>query len=577
MDDRQPLDTGQSSSWGFDDYMQQAPRATSGEATTAAFDLAQKDTATILGARFSANKDLESLGAKKLTAEEANAQFPGMPVPYKDSVSPYVAQLNWDQHQDREKLQQKIASGPDDWWSQTKQFGAGLVAHAMDPLEFGAGMLTGMGVGAAAGRTAVGASLAEAAPTNILARAALHGGEAVAGNTVQMTAQEVATAQGANREHEEYNTAEGVKNAATSILFGSLLHLGIKEGSFQAASRVRNLLNLAPNADLPAARTVLAQDARGANADIGPIVEAVAKETDVTSTTHPDKVSYNYEPVDGKTIGDKSFYFPSKGPELSQESSMQIGEQRAIGAQGSDNPGVANAAAVRSFSDGQGTLHEVSGRDMNPLVLSEAVPSELHEAFSKALDGLIEDPAKTEMANHTAKELLDEVWKGVDSGKIGTDRVLELQEEMKKAGYNAIVDDGREVLGEEHSPHNLVTVLDPELLNSENKFKADPSVRIDPTPEKLEQVAQAAQDPAASLNPESLKASNDLLDQVQKEGVKFEPTDDKEFTDHFQSLADQGEIDPGMAKEALELVKNEDARAELENRLLRAVIGCSGG
>ena len=55
---------------------------------------------------------MELEGGEKLTPEEANSRYPGMSVPFREPVTPLVAQIISDQEEKKRELSQKIQSGP---------------------------------------------------------------------------------------------------------------------------------------------------------------------------------------------------------------------------------------------------------------------------------------------------------------------------------------------------------------------------------------------------------------------------------------------------------------------------------
>lgn len=527
--DRLPLPQEQEAGWDYNQYLNQTPRTSSSEATGAAWDIAQMDTGVGLLSRWKARRDFEALGAKPLDPDEANARYPGMPKPFREPIDPYVAQMLNDQNETKRSLENKIMAGPDDNWTKTKMFGAGVVAHLMDPLEFGAGAVTGWGVGGVLAKTAMGARLAEAGAAGKVAFSAV---ESLGGNVAQNVAQEGVIAANAAQEQQDYDIHDGISNALIGAAFGTMFHMGIKEGFAPAVGKTysagknlaRNLFAKTPEADMAIVRTIVSQAERDFNPDIHPIIKAIAKETDVRPDDFPGKFSYDYTPATREDLAGRKFYFPAKANEkFSGADRILIGDERMIGAQGSDNPGVANAGANRSFSDGSGVVWEADGSKLKPVFLSERVGEDLSSSYVEALKDIVDNPVDF-VNNATHGEVLDTMWEAVDSGLKEPADVLKVQDEMKAKGYNAVIEDGSNVMGEAHRPHNLVTLLDDSAIEPLGYKSTDPEIRQAPQGDELARIARDANDP---LN-------NTLVDRVAYQ----------KFQEDLKNLESMGSADP---------------------------------
>jgi hypothetical protein len=559
-----------------DEYDSQPAYSTSEEASQATRDLAFHDTVTGLAARAKSVFDFEDTGAKKLTPEEANSKYPGMPTPFRDAVNPYVAQMLYDREQEKRELVQKINNGPQDIYNRSKNFGVGMLTHMMDPVEFGAGSVIGWGVGAGMTRLAWGARLAAAADTSFAARTALNSIEAFTGNTIQNVAQEYLSADvQENLEGVKYDPVQGMQNLAVSTIMGGVFGTAIKEGSFRFG---RFLKNTSPEADLAIRNAMRGQYEAGIKPDPRPVIEALAKETDVTPQSTGGKFDYAYEAVNHENIKGKTFYVPhDAGDKFNPDNARMVGEEHGLGVQMTDNPGVANAAAARAMADAPGAVWEVAAKDVRPLNLNERLPEELKPVFEKAFGGIASDFDEA-FSKHSGKEILEAAWNAVDEGDLSINAIKDLQTELKAKGYNAFVQDGSSVAGVEHSPHNLVTLFDHNDVETKGFREADPSVRNDPSSEKVREMVEARNAPENKtyVEPEVLKNADKLLEQADREGLKFEPSDDAEFIDQFKQMQEQGLIDENFMKE-VESLKTIDKQFEDDGKVMRAVIGCVNG
>lgn len=296
-----PLPQDSSEAMTFEQYKsQQAPiQVNLLDTLTNPFKEAADGTAVNLLARRSAVNELQATGAKDLTPEQANARYPEMSTKWNKPVNPYVAQMLSDREQEQRQRQLAIDMGPQDPFSKTIQFGAGLLAHAMDPLETGAGMLTGWGVGAVVAKSVWGSAAVKAiaeGSASFGTRAAFHGIEAVSGNLIQNTALEAGGATVNNMEGGQFSPEEAMQNVAVNTFFGSLFHGAIKEASYglSVMTPARRLTRFLKNTD-PKYDVVLARSVVGALTDnIHPapekIMQAIVGETDVRG-------EYQYQPL----------------------------------------------------------------------------------------------------------------------------------------------------------------------------------------------------------------------------------------------------------------------------------------
>lgn len=570
-----PVQLGSDPQWTSPaDYENQQPYATADEAQGAATSLAWEDTAVGLLSRAVAVHGAEQQGATKLSPEEANSRYPGMPTPFREHVSPYVAQMLFDREQEQQNLARKVQNGPQDAWNKTKYFGAGIVAHMMDPIEFGVGAVSGWAVGGAMARTAWGARTAALAETSFKARTALNMVEAVAGNTIENTLQEAATL-GVQQEMEgiKYDPVQGMQNIAVGTFFGSVLGMGIKEGSFRLS---RFLKNTSPEADLAIVRSTVGQYEEGIRPDTQPLLKALAQETNISPKDFPGKFDYGYEKLTKETAAGRKFYVSSNAADgFNPDSVRLVGEEHGIGVQMTDNPGVANAASARAFSDARGVVYEVEAKDLNPLDLNGQVPENLMPAFKKALEGLVDDSDEKLFAR-PGRDLMEALYAAVDDGDAEPARIMALQQELQEQGFNSFVQDGTKVGGFDHGPHNVVTVFDQNLLKENGFYDADPGVRGDPNSNTIRGTLDDRESTARKLHIDDAEYRQTQADLAEESLIPEKTADDAEFFDQFDAMKEQGLLEPELAKE-LDNLRELDANHELENKMLKAVLGCVNG
>lgn len=586
MADRFQLPFAKEQAPGFDQYMDQEAVVSGSEATGAAFDLAMEDTGVMLWARNRALGELESSGVKRISADEANKRYPGMPTPFREDVNPFVAQHLYDRHQERMELQRKVQLGPSDNWSKTKQFGAGLLAHLMDPLEFGVGQVVGLGVGGLIARGSFGtaaqtaAQSARAGTAGFATRAALEVAESGAGNLVENVIQEGATAPTVIREGGQYDPVVGMQNVAISTFGGTLGISGAKlavKGLFGGGARLwRALRDTSPEADLAVMRTATSQMAQDIRPNVEPIVNALAKETDVNAQMHPGKFSYNYEPLTPRS-GGKDFYVVTRGEFGSER--VAVGDRYLGGIQATDNSGIANASAARAMGDADSAVWKVRAGELNTLDLNAPIPENARGSFEGVLNEIGE---KVDFENTSGKDILDSIMVAIDEGDLDASKLENITQGLKDQGFNSWVHDGSRRLGYQHEPHNVLEVFDDSVMEPQGRFSPDPQVRADPTQEQVDFSEQYGQGIKNRLDVDS-----DRFDQFHKEirendtkitqAAAEAPERTKALLEEFDALEKQGLLDdPGMLKE-LEVLKKMQADFEVEDLATKAMVYCVGG
>lgn len=608
MEDRVPLPFGtDSGQMSFEQYKNRDPlQVTSSDASQAAFDLSWDETAVGVMSRAAAigspilntilkdtvwGKDIANLsgqGARDITPEEANTRYPDMPTKWNKPVNPYVAQLQYDRQIERQKLEATVAAGPQDLWSRAKYAGAGLLSHVMDPLEFGAGEVVGWGVGGLVSRSAWGAKNALmqkiakegiASVSSLGERTAYHALEAVPGNLIQNVALEGANAAVTTKlESGEYDPTMAMQNVAVGTFFGSVLHIGIKELSFQASNRISRFVNRnSPEADLMLARTATGQLSEGVIPDVRPMLNAIAKETDV-------RTDYNYEPiVRGEISADKKFYVAKDAnADFHAADTRHLGEEIGIGTKMTDNPGVANAASARALADSIGHVWEVEAKDLSPFNLHDAMPPEALPAFKSALDGIINE--KT-IEQAPPVELMRALWSAIDNGDFDETRIAKLQDDLKTLGYNAFQNDGRTVGPiNDHGGHNDITVFDDAILKPVKSWEGNPELRIEPNQQDVQAQMARTADPKAKI-----EVDPQAVDEFQRKTADFDgnalgKADDFSYADqqladyqeHLQMLDKQGQLD-ASGKAELEALANIDKESEMQRVLFKAMETCARG
>jgi hypothetical protein len=577
--ERIPLKVSQGQDPSFEEYLNQDQYVDSSLASDAAFNLAWKDSAVGLWARNDAVNELKDLGGKKLSPEEANEMYPWMETPFKEEVSPALAMHLAEQDKEKFDLKRKMDQGPTDAWSQTKQFGAGVLAHMLDPIEVGAGMLTGWGIGGAAtrgllGQTAKSIALKGAAEgAGIGAKLAATGAENLAGNILENVTQEgVQKLVEAKEQVVDQRTSGDI---ATDILINSLaatsIPIAIKSSvHFSAEGFKRIFRSTSPEADLAVVRHVVQSGERGGIPDSGPILKALSQETDVGTYKG---VAFEYSPItrtpEGKVIFDKPFFVAR-----SVEGSKPLGDDLGLGGtHATSNGGVANAAAARSMSDSVGEVAEVKLSELNPLDIDRAFPPEIAPTIEAELKRLGFDTREIDVNKMTAKEIIQLIRNATDSGMLDRTDLMNVRKIIEDGGYDSLISDGSSVNGFPHNKHNHLVVFDDKKLLVEKTEAADPSQVRKPPPEDLDAARKYNETPREFLD--DLEATQKFEQDMEVVAIEADRAD---FMDRIesdletlQSLKDQGTLsNPKIIDE----IKQDMVEAEEGFKILKAFKHC---
>lgn len=579
---RIPLSMNRQSERDFDAYINQAPVVDSVDQYAAAKELAIVDTGVNLIQRLFSTNELENTGVAKISPEEANKRFPDMPTPFREDVNPYVAQLQYDKIQRKMELERKVSQGPQDSWSKTKVIGAGLIAHALDPLEFGAGAFIGWGVGGLAARGAFGTRIAATAArvgageASVLTRTSFNIAEQGVGNFAQNIGQEALQARAQAKEGipDLRSNDDILTDIAFNTFAATALGVGVKEGAFQLKGIKRMLRSTSPEADLAIARATIGNVENDIRPDIQPMLKTLAQETSV-NPKHFGENPYVFE----KGIEGKKLYVATRtaGPDIGSANTVPLGDDFGMGVHVSDNPGVANAAAARSMSDSVGAVHEVDVGKLNAIDLDVKPDPVLAEPLGAVLKAMGEDPSLTE--SMSTKDILKMIQNAVDSEHLPEDTMQTIKQSFQERGYNAMTSDSRSHMGFEHEPHNHVTILDEALLSKKSSFEPTPGMTNAPD-------SKLAADVAARQNDfrSNTLVDGDKYDSIMKELQEIqEPAttsnaakaEIQNIVDDISDLDRQGHLSAAEVKE-LENIKQAVMDLEIRHTLVKAAVNCVG-
>lgn len=471
----------------------------------AAFELATMDTFVFGVARSGldmlgipgALDDLAKTTSKVLSPEEANKLYPNVEKPFSQPINEAVAfQLN-EEGKKRRLLQEKIAQGPGgSFYKGALNLGAGILAHALDPVEFGVGAFTGMGISklgqiAAAGTFGQGAVRAGqiAAKGGFLKEAA----EGVLGNL----ALEPVMYNQAQEAQVDYT----LEDAFVSVVGGGLaapvaIH-GFKKGFGTLRGVSKNAFGLGN-------KVAIGQFQNGKIPDVDLIADQF-KEMSVTTPKAPEgsvRSAYKFDKLDVDTIKQRPLYLTPATADSIESGSRVIGDYQGEGFYLTDNPTLANNMATHPLEDSTSNVFEMDASELN---LKDAdIPD---KAFLESLD-LPPGVANVIESVDNIRDAQNYIRNAIDEGILDDTDFDTFMTSIQNSGV-----DGLKFTSEEYG-HNGVFVYKDAIVKAKEKgrFDADTKAAPQPNMEKVEQARLKSQDQDFEMDRALQKELDDLPD-----------------------------------------------------------------
>lgn len=470
----------------------------------AAYELASMDTFVGGLARNSALDEMDGPTAKKLSPEDLNEKYPNMGVPFNKPMSEVAAFHLNEEATKRNDLQRIISEGPKGtFYNQAVNIGGSLVAHALDPVEFGAGALTGLGIKGVGmlikGSKAAASSTLLAKTGDALTKSGfvVEAGEGMLGNAVL----EPFMYEQQKRAQVDY----GIEDAFISVVGGGLAMPVLKKA-------FKTVLGLPDSTVGMAVKNSMGQALEGYR----PTPELHAKAYNDIAFKNPEGITtgsvrseYKFEPMDNALHQEKTFYMAG----ASINESKTIGDFLGEGSYLTDNPNFANNIAAHPMDDSFGDVFEVR--------LSE---TKLLDADSK-LD--VSDDFSHMDLTEKAREVLG-------SAASVKQALTSLDEVDQKSLINALKAQGYDGLSQADSAkgHNAVHLFPESVAKIQEQGKFKPDIKAVP-----------------SLDPKEIEAMRAKARSRENE-LDFDPAADKEFTEfvlpeEFKSM-DSARIEADM-------------------------------
>lgn len=478
---------------------------TGSEAAGQVFDSSFLDTGIQSLARISAVDDLNN-GSEEYPPQELNSLHPGMPKPFTRPMNLQQASFIAEQQAEEMRRQQLINQGPKGLFYGALNFGAGLLPHALDPIELGAGYLVGAGLGVAAAGSRIGVALGvrTTQATGIAARMGLPLMPTTVGSTALQTFGRTAVEgavgnavveplmmAAASKDMREY-TAE---TFFMSTIGGAVGFAGARYGvskamsfAFERGKRIHSSLFKSTAAQLDNAQVVNTKE----------WVKSMIDETNIKP--NPDLGIR----VDGKSdyvyakkvnpVGDNvyvTFNRPT-GTELKMSTlHNRIGDDYGIGIYATTDPFVANGTAGRADLDVGGSIYrmKVSDVKMADLDLKFGDDANLDRAV---VDWFAKNNIRGVELNNkkTIKGIVEEARMLAGKNKISEKSFLGLKESFEGRGFDGMTHDNSSWGGFDHRPANTHIFFSADKLKKQGQFQANKEIVHKPSDKILTELRE---------------------------------------------------------------------------------------
>lgn len=379
-----------------------------------------------------------SSGAAKISPEEANRRYPGLPVPFKEPVYPEQAALISAENDRKKRNQAWIDRGPQTGWGTNLLVGLG---GGIDP----GNILAGIGVGAGFKVAGIAENLLSVYGQNLL------------GNALGQVPGYIQS----GRERQVQDLGSEIFNAATGAVLGTGLHFAIKSGLEFFERTPKSVKERALKA-------ALIQHENGKKIDVSPAVGAhLGREGGAVA---PGAI----DPYKFRELGHPSenqFFQPL---DADTGANPTMGQGWGDGAYYTDSPAVARntSGTPESAMDGHVNKVEIPKAaffaDLDA-PLPEPLLKKLISVLSKA--GVKDVPTLEQLADVPGKSALD-LLRGIDGPEGGKTPLEAFNSEVKKDGYDGYRYTADGLNGQ---PNNRVMMFDPERAKVVETLQADKS------------------------------------------------------------------------------------------------------
>lgn len=543
------------------------------EAFDASFELGWKSTFVGAANKMIALNDADN-GGNKIAPMELNKLYPNMPAPFTEHMTKTQAQFIFDQHQEKQELQEAINKGPDGLFYGGVNMAASIAAHMLDPVEVGAGYLTGPLLGFATQGTRLGAALGvskvaargrlaamgvkhipSTAGASALQKAAFNMIEGTIGNI----AAEVPIVAMNSKMLEDYTALDAfVSTAGGAIGFSALGFLGSKGARF--------LSDMNLNDQLMINQVAWARAEKFGTSNVSPAIKDLAMRTNAKPRSRGvfGGAPYKYEP---HTKGNgKDFYVVFDG----QNNGVDLQRQSLTGeryANKSETLMATDSDLVANGAGSNGDIHKVNIDDVNLINLNQ-----ITEEGQILINGIVHRHPQLSkyipVEGITPKDFLDDLHIAVTSGAVSPKVLDDFIDEMQVMKYDGFVNDGSKLYGAAHNQHNSVTIFKGAIDKVKFKGRVKGQPQLVPRISEADRIKESTRlnspdnhidyDPGLVKDMENLKASpkgEEVISEIKADSQRVE--------EQFKVVKDAAPEDLKPEFEEIEKAANEiDAMGE---------------
>lgn len=523
--------------------------------------------------QFLLNRDAEKRSQTKLSPEEANKLYPGLPKPFDEPVHREVAQLIYDDNERRKKMQTWVDRGPEGEFRGVGSAVGGIIGGIMGLPGGFVGVAAGATAGAGVGYVGGMGSLSALDPVNLALNAS--GAKVVKAmgfkpstivtvgeNLAINTATEVPTYFQKKAERQDVSLVDTAKNIAGA----TLLAAGIAKAFHIAGDFLSKESRTVKEQNI---RAAIREHENGAAIDMTPATATRALRT--AGAVQPGQSTpYTWQELQHPS---ERMWYAGRSAESNEL--IPLEREGVEGLHLSDDGMVPNnlASSPESPLTGRVAQYEIPA-NAKFLNLDEPVSSQESKPFVAAVEkkfGLEESLPK----DATVARLLDEIEGRVAEGTLPETALTEVVGAAKELGY-----DGyrfvREVDGS--ARHNGLVLFDEGRAQLREEFTANKEV----TPTMRDGEALAASErlneSTASRN-YSPEVDNELQElktakvELSAESNELDPVIKDQVTQAESSLKELAAEDPAL-KEELDGLKAERAVQKQESEVLRNFAEC---
>lgn len=497
---------------------------------------------------------------------------------FKIKMTKQGAQLFHDRARQRKLYEEVLAKGPQDFAQTGLNFTGSIAANLADPLDLTADVLVGMGIGALAKSTKIGAKLfstwgSRHAP---LRRQFAEGAtEGFLGNlAVEPVLQAASSLEGRDRTFQE---------TATELFAGALAFPAVKVGGRYAFSRGFEFFDGLDTRTVGTTyRSAIAQFKETGRIDNSPVFR------ELIANTSEFRIPENKGALWGKHIdyqfnkrssvsSTDSFFISSRNHavDINKIESGKFSDFYGGVIDATDSPFVANGASARISDGKQGSVLEVRFTDDAKIFDIDQRVSDLDETTRQAVLDSYRESVEVDLKDRdlTVKQVIDDLHDGIVNSRYKEDVVDSFNKKFsEKTGVSGYIHESNRLGGFNHNPHNVAVVLDSSKVQPVSKQSSD----FDYTGRLSTDEMKSAV--LKSLNPEKPTIFEDrdpveVKQEIEEFRRELQDFDEEATAASLEAQRKSGVVDEKVAKTYNDLIEEENIRTEAYDVYVSCILG----